>query len=71
VYTADPKLDKSATRYDTISHMDVITKGLKVMDSTAITFCMEKNLPIVVFDLLGKGNVKSILRGEQIGTLVG
>jgi uridylate kinase len=51
--------------------MDVITKGLKVMDSTAITFCMDKNLPIVVFDLLARGNVKSILRGEQIGTLVG
>ena len=71
VYTADPKLDKTATRYDRISHMDVITKGLKVMDSTAITFCMDKNLPIVVFDLLARGNVKSILRGEQIGTLVG
>ena len=68
VYTADPKLDKTATRYDRISHMDVITKGLKVMDSTAITFCMDKNLPIVVFDLLVRGNVKSILRGEQIGT---
>ena len=71
VYTADPKIDKSATRYDRISHMDVITKGLKVMDSTAITFCMEKNLPIVVFDLLAKGNVKSILQGEPVGTLVG
>ena len=71
VYTADPKIDKTATRYDRISHMDVITKGLKVMDSTAITFCMDKNLPIVVFDLLARGNVKSILRGEQIGTLVG
>jgi uridylate kinase len=63
VYTADPKIDKAATRYDRISHMDVITKGLKVMDSTAITFCMEKNLPIVVFDLLAKG--------EPVGTLVG
>ena len=71
VYTADPKVDKSATRYDRISHMDVITKGLKVMDSTAITFCMEKNLPIVVFDLLANGNVKSILQGGEIGTLVG
>ena len=71
VYTADPKVDKAATRYDRISHMDVITKGLKVMDSTAITFCMEKNLPIVVFDLLAEGNVKSILQGGEIGTLVG
>jgi uridylate kinase len=71
VYTADPKLDKSAVRYDEISHMDVITKGLKVMDATAITFCMDKNLPIVVFDLLARGNVKSILKGERVGTLVG
>ena len=71
VYTADPKLDKTATRYDQISHMDVITKGLKVMDSTAISFCMDKKLPIVVFDLLAPGNVKSILKGEQVGTLVG
>lgn len=71
VYTADPKVDKQAVRYEQISHMDVITKGLKVMDATAITFCMEKNLPIVVFDLLARGNVKSILRGEPVGTLVG
>ncbi|MSO59765.1 MAG: UMP kinase [Ilumatobacteraceae bacterium] len=71
VYTADPKIDKTATRYDRISHMDVITKGLKVMDSTAITFCMDNSLPIVVFDLLRPGNVKSILRGEAVGTLVG
>jgi uridylate kinase len=71
VYTADPKLDPSAVRFDRISHMDVITKGLKVMDATAITFCMEKNLPIVVFDLLAPGNVRSILRGEPVGTLVG
>lgn len=71
VYTADPKIDKAATRYDRISHMDVITKGLKVMDATAITFCMDKRLPIVVFDLLARGNVKSILKGEAVGTLVG
>ncbi|MGA0862648.1 MAG: UMP kinase [Ilumatobacteraceae bacterium] len=71
VYTADPKIDKAATRYEHISHMDVITKGLKVMDATAITFCMDKRLPIVVFDLLARGNVKSILRGEAVGTLVG
>ncbi|MEN9792145.1 MAG: hypothetical protein RL330_223, partial [Actinomycetota bacterium] len=71
VYTADPKLDRSATRYERISHMEVITQGLKVMDATAITFCMDKELPIVVFDLLAPGNVRSILRGEPVGTLVG
>jgi len=71
VYTADPKLDPSATRYDEIPYIDVINKGLKVMDATAITFCMEKGLPIVVFDLLGEGNIKSLLQGRRVGTLVG
>jgi uridylate kinase len=71
VYTADPKLDPTATRYERISHFDVIKEGLKVMDSTAITFCMDNKLPIVVFELLKPGNVKSILRGEPVGTLVG
>jgi uridylate kinase len=71
VYTADPKTTPDADRFDRISHMDVITKGLKVMDATAITFCMDNALPIVVFDLLARGNVKSILRGEAVGTLVG
>ena len=70
VYTADPKLDKTATKYSHISYLEVINKGLKVMDSTAITFCRDNNLPIVVFNLLQRGNVKSILLGEQIGTLV-
>jgi uridylate kinase len=70
VYTADPKIDKSATKYSHISYLEVINKGLKVMDSTAITFCRDNNLPIVVFNLLQRGNVKSILLGEEIGTLV-
>ena len=70
VYTAYPKLDKTATKYSHISYLEVINKGLKVMDSTAITFCRDNNLPIVVFNLMQRGNVKSILLGEQIGTLV-
>jgi uridylate kinase len=70
VYTADPKLDPTATKYASISYLDVINKGLKVMDSTAITFCRDNNLPIVVFDLLHKGNLEAILGGEEIGTLV-
>ena len=70
VYTADPKIDKTATKYSHISDLEVINKGLKVMDSTAITFCRDNNLPIVVFNLLQRGNVKSILLGEEIGTLV-
>ena len=70
VYTADPKLDPTATKFSSISYLDVINKGLKVMDSTAITFCRDNNLPIVVFDLLRKGNLEAILGGEEIGTLV-
>jgi uridylate kinase len=70
VYTADPKLDPTATRYEEISYIDVINLGLKVMDSTAITFCMDNDLPIVVFDVLSRGNTRSLLEGERIGTLV-
>jgi uridylate kinase len=71
VYSADPKLDPSAVRYDEISYIDVINQGLKVMDSTAITFCMDNALPIVVFDVLEAGNIRSVLEGRRIGTLVG
>ena len=71
VYTADPKMDPTATRYDRISYIDVINRGLKVMDSTAITFCMDNEIPIVVFDVLAKGNVRSVLEGRRVGTLVG
>jgi len=71
VYSADPKVDSTATRFTKISYLDVINKGLKVMDSTAITFCRDNNIPIVVFNLLERGNVKSILEGAEIGTLVG
>jgi uridylate kinase len=71
VYTADPKLDPSAVKLDEITYMDVLNRGLKVMDSTAITFCMDRDLPIVVFDLLQPGNIRRILVGEErIGTLV-
>jgi uridylate kinase len=70
VYTADPKKDPNATRYDRVSYMEVITKGLAVMDSTAITFCRDNSLPIVVFNLLEKGNVQAIVGGAEIGTLV-
>jgi uridylate kinase len=70
IYTADPKTDKNATRYAKLTHLEVINKGLKVMDSTAITFCMDNKLPIVVFNLLQRGNVKALLAGDEIGTLV-
>jgi uridylate kinase len=70
VYTADPKLDKTATRFDEISYLDVISKDLKVMDATAIAFCRDNNIPIVVFDVSKHGNVRSVLEGQPVGTLV-
>ncbi|MGD9794865.1 MAG: UMP kinase [Acidimicrobiia bacterium] len=70
IYTADPKKDPTATRYDELTYMDVINQGLKVMDSTAITFCMDNSLPIVVFDVLEAGNTRAVLEGARIGTLV-
>ena len=70
VYTADPKLDPTATKIDQLSYMDVIQRDLRVMDHTATTLCMENKLPIVVFDLMRAGNVQSLLAGDAIGTLV-
>jgi uridylate kinase len=70
VYSADPKLDPNATRYDEISFMEVINRDLRVMDLTAITFCKDNDLPIRVFDLMIPGNIPRALSGEQIGTLV-
>ncbi len=70
IYTADPKLDPSATKLDEVSYQDVLQKGLRAMDTTAIALCMDNELPIVMFDLMGPGNVRSLLAGEAIGTLV-
>jgi uridylate kinase len=70
VYSADPKMDPSATRYEEISFMQVIADDLKVMDLTAITFCKDNGLPILVFDLMQPGNLGRALAGERIGTLV-
>jgi uridylate kinase len=70
VYTADPKLDPNAIKLDQITYMDVLQRDLRVMDHTATTLCMENRLPIVVFDLMKAGNVRSLLDGQAIGTLV-
>jgi uridylate kinase len=70
IYTADPKQDPDATLISEVSYLEVLNRGLKVMDTTAITLCMDNDLPIVVFDLLERGNVRSLLAGEVIGTLV-
>jgi uridylate kinase len=70
VYSADPMLDKSAKKFPTIHYIDVIKKGLKVMDSTAISLCKDNNLPILVFNLNRRGNIKRAVLGEKVGTLV-
>ena len=70
VYSADPKKDPSATKYDSISFDDVIAKSLAVADAAAFSLCRENNLPIVVFDLKNKGNIARAVRGDAIGTLV-
>jgi uridylate kinase len=71
VYTADPRLDPGATKLDELTYMEVLNQGLKVMDPTSITFCMDNDLPIVVFDVLAPGNLRRVLVGEDgIGTLV-
>jgi uridylate kinase len=70
VYTADPKKDPEAVKYKSLSYIEVLKKGLGVMDATATSLCMDNNLPIIVFDLGVAGNVKRIVLGEEIGTIV-
>ena len=70
IYSADPRVDKGAVRFDELTFMDVVAKDLRVMDLTAITFCKDNGLPILVFDVMTPGNLRRALSGEQIGTLV-
>lgn len=71
VYTSDPRVNKDAKKYDTISYDDIIIKGLKVMDTASCSLCKENNIPIIVFDFAEKGAVMKILHNENIGTYVG
>ena len=70
VYTSDPRKDPDAVKFDEITYMDAISRNLGIMDLTAFTLCMENNLPIVVFDITERGNIKRAASGERIGTLV-
>lgn len=70
IYTADPEKDPTATKFETISFAECISKNLKVMDMTAFTLCMENKLPIIVFDMNKPGNLKDLVMGEKVGTLV-
>lgn len=70
VYTADPLKDKSAKKFNTIGYLDVIKKGLKVMDTTAISLCKDNELPIIVFNLKKRGNIKKAVLGQKVGTKI-
>jgi uridylate kinase len=70
VYSADPKKDPNAEKYRRLTYIDVLKKGLQVMDATAISLCMDNSLPIIVFDVTTAGNVNKVVMGEEIGTLV-
>jgi uridylate kinase len=70
IYTADPMLDENATKYHEISYLKVLEQGLKVMDATAISLCMDNRLPIVVFNLRTSGNLRRVIMGEAVGTTV-
>jgi len=70
VYSADPKKDPNAVKLPKLTYIDVLKKGLQVMDATATSLCMDNNLPIIVFDLTTEGNIKRVIAGEEIGTIV-
>jgi uridylate kinase len=70
VYTEDPLINREAVKFERLSYIDVLNKNLKVMDSTSISLCMDNALPIVVFNLLGKGNLLKVVKGESIGTII-
>jgi len=71
VFTADPRTDPAATKIDKIRYLEVLDRGLKVMDTTAISLCMDNALPIVVFNLTERGNIRRVVTGEKIGSIVG
>lgn len=70
IYNDDPRTNPDAVKLDTVTYLDVLNQGLRAMDSTAITLCMDNNLPIVMFDLLGEGNIRTVMEGGAVGTLV-
>ncbi|VAW29572.1 Uridine monophosphate kinase, partial [hydrothermal vent metagenome] len=70
VYTSDPEKNADATKYNTLSFQEAYEKGLKIMDMTAFTLCQENDLPIIVFNMNKSGNLLSIVKGEEVGTLI-
>lgn len=70
IYSADPKKDKNAVKLPTLTYLDVLQKGLQVMDATATSLCMDNNLPMIIFDMTKRDNIKRVVLGEKIGTIV-
>ena len=71
IYSADPMKDDSATKFERLTYLEVLEKGLKVMDSTSVSLCMDNKLPMVVFNIRGENSIKRVLLGEKLGTVVG
>ncbi len=71
IYSSDPRVDKSAVKYEELTYIDVLKKGLKVMDSTSVSLCMDNKLPMVIFNVNQKHSIKRVLLGEKLGTTVG
>jgi uridylate kinase len=70
VYSADPKKEPDAVKLPKLTYIDVLKRGLQVMDATATSLCMDNNLPIIIFDLTTEGNIKKVINGDEIGTIV-
>lgn len=70
IYSSDPMKDPAAKKYNTVTYIDMLKRGLSIMDSTAVSLCMDNSLPIVVFNLRGSGNIRKLIEGKKIGTLV-
>jgi uridylate kinase len=70
VYTADPLVDKTSKKFSSIKYLDVIKKGLKIMDTTAISLCKDNKLPIIIFNLKRRGNIKKVVLGQKVGTRI-
>ena len=70
IYTADPALDSSATKFDEITYMEIMQRGLKVMDMTAVSLCKDNNMPMIIFNMTEPGNIQRVIQGEKIGSLV-
>ena len=71
IYSADPMKDDSATKFEHLTYLEVLEKGLKVMDSTSVSLCMDNKLPMVVFNIRERNSIKRVLLGEKLGTVVG